>query len=642
MPFPTAVVTTVVTGRYLDASGKPAKGYVSFKPDLSALGEGITVASIAVRRPLDADGAFSIELPASVNTGLDPDFTYEYSVQIAGSSYPRRIYQIPVSVDDVDIEELVPTTTLPSRARFIFPTWTTAPTNPRPGEVYYDPATGDSSYWNAVLEVWVPIVAGSGGGGGAPSGPAGGSLTGTYPNPTLKTNSVDTAQLKDASVTAAKLSVSYVPTLTYNNDLATTATALGDLEEMIGGKADLVHTHIIGNVTGLQVALDAKAPTASPTFTGTVSGITKAMVGLGNVDNTSDANKPVSTATSAALALKADLVGGVIPTGQIPAIAITEVFTAANQAAMLALTAQRGDMALRTDNGHRYVLSTDSPGTLADWIDLGAATDAVASVNGQTGIVVLGKTDVGLSNVDNTSDAAKPVSTATQTALNLKANLASPTFTGTVGGITKAMVGLGSVDNTSDAAKPISTATQTALNLKANTASLAAVATSGDYNDLINTPGGGGGTAATFARAYITSGDFANTVDAVWTPVSGLTISIAAVVGDNVEALYGCLLDLGISANNFYDPCVIVGGSIVRFASTGTGTSAGANEGDPAIYPNAGSRFRGADVSFNFTATSGDISGGNITFGMAHIGPGGGKVFANTNYPFRWTVRNDH
>ena len=78
---------------------------------------------------------------------------------------------------------------------------------------------------------------------------------------------------------------------------------------------------------------------------------------------------------------------------------------------------------------------------------------------------------VGLGNVDNTSDANKPVSTATQTALDLKANLASPTFTGTVGGVTKSHVGLGNVDNTSDANKPVSTATQTALDLKANLAS---------------------------------------------------------------------------------------------------------------------------------------------------------------------------
>ena len=51
------------------------------------------------------------------------------------------------------------------------------------------------------------------------------------------------------------------------------------------------------------------------------------------------------------------------------------------------------------------------------------------------------------------------------------AKLASPTFTGTVGGITKSMVGLANVDNTTDALKPISTATQTALDLKAALAS---------------------------------------------------------------------------------------------------------------------------------------------------------------------------
>jgi hypothetical protein len=83
------------------------------------------------------------------------------------------------------------------------------------------------------------------------------------------------------------------------------------------------------------------------------------------------------------------------------------------------------------------------------------------------------KSDVGLGNVDNTTDANKPVSTATQTALDLKAPLANPTFTGTVSGVTKSHVGLGNVDNTSDANKPISTATQTALDAKLASATAA-------------------------------------------------------------------------------------------------------------------------------------------------------------------------
>ncbi|MFM6943075.1 MAG: hypothetical protein ACKOW4_07210 [Aquirufa sp.] len=138
--------------------------------------------------------------------------------------------------------------------------------------------------------------------------------------------------------------------------------------------------------TATQTALDAKASSASlalkapidaPTFTGTVSGITKTMVGLGNVDNTTDALKPISTATQTALDLKAT-------------------------SSALSLKANATDLALKAD-----------------------ITD-----------------------------------------LNLKAPIASPTFTGTVSGISKAMVGLANVDNTTDLLKPVSTATQTALNLK--------------------------------------------------------------------------------------------------------------------------------------------------------------------------------
>jgi hypothetical protein len=82
---------------------------------------------------------------------------------------------------------------------------------------------------------------------------------------------------------------------------------------------------------------------------------------------------------------------------------------------------------------------------------------------------VIGKSDVGLSNVDNTSDINKPISTAVQTALDGKV----PTYTGINGYtldnnivLTKTDIGLQYADNTSDVDKPISTATQDALDLK--------------------------------------------------------------------------------------------------------------------------------------------------------------------------------
>lgn len=80
-------------------------------------------------------------------------------------------------------------------------------------------------------------------------------------------------------------------------------------------------------IDGLSSDITLKAALDSPTFTGTVSGITKSMVGLGNVDNTSDADKPISADTQSALDLKADLtaldtkanISGQVFTGDIEA-----------------------------------------------------------------------------------------------------------------------------------------------------------------------------------------------------------------------------------------------------------------------------------------------------------------------------------
>jgi hypothetical protein len=86
------------------------------------------------------------------------------------------------------------------------------------------------------------------------------------------------------------------------------------------------------------------------------------------------------------------------------------------------------------------------------------------------------KTKLAINNVDNTSDANKPISTATQTALNAKENTITAGTTAqyyrgdkTFQTLDKTAVGLGNVDNTSDVNKPISTATQTALDLKQKT-----------------------------------------------------------------------------------------------------------------------------------------------------------------------------
>lgn len=83
-----------------------------------------------------------------------------------------------------------------------------------------------------------------------------------------------------------------------------------------------------------------------------------------------------------------------IPTVHLPPLAVSEVFVVATEAAMLALTAQSGDMAIRTDNGKTYVLAASPAATLANWKEI-MATGQVVSVNGQTGVVSITAASLG-------------------------------------------------------------------------------------------------------------------------------------------------------------------------------------------------------------------------------------------------------
>lgn len=138
-----------------------------------------------------------------------------------------------------------------------------------------------------------------------------------------------------------------------------TATALA-------GKAASSHTHLMAEITDLAFPVDSVAGK-----TGAVS-LEKGDVGLAEVDNTSDLDKPISTAVSLALSNKAELSHTHL------AADITDFSTAASLAA------------------------------------------PVQSINGKTGDLFLEKSDVNLDQVDNTSDENKPVSSATQLALDGK------------------------------------------------------------------------------------------------------------------------------------------------------------------------------------------------------------------------------
>lgn len=126
----------------------------------------------------------------------------------------------------------------------------------------------------------------------------------------------------------------------------------------------------------------------------------KAAVGLSSVDDTSDINKPISTATQNALNL------------------ITNVTWTGDYNNGVTYTAGQGVM--YNGASFRMVIAIGAAGYPpvaypANWLQV---TDYVSP------------NDIGLGSVDNTSDLAKPVSTATQTALNLKVDKAGDTMTG--------------------------------------------------------------------------------------------------------------------------------------------------------------------------------------------------------------------
>jgi hypothetical protein len=247
---------------------------------------------------------------------------------------------------------------------------------------------------------------------------------GSVDNTSDTTKNAATVTLTNKTISGASNTLSNIP-----------ESAVTNLTTDLAGKAATTHTHTASQIsdstaTGRSVLTAADATAArtaigagtSNLVIGTSSSTakagdyipTKADVGLGNVDNTSDATQNAATAT-----LTNKTISGASNTlSNIPESAVTSLTSDLAAKAPIASPTFTGKVttpALQVTTGAgtaNQVLTSDVSGN-ATWA--APASAPVTSVNSYTGAVSLVKADVGLGNVDNTSDATKNAATATLT-----------------------------------------------------------------------------------------------------------------------------------------------------------------------------------------------------------------------------------
>ncbi len=269
---------------------------------------------------------------------------------------------------------------------------------------------GDSGQWGDVLNDYLSVTLKADG--------------------TLQPNVVTGIALQNNSVSTEKLATTAPPvsgqTLTYNGSQLAWATPSGgstvsdataSAKGIIQLTGDLSGTATSPTVPGLSLKENAvSAGTIGQYYRGdkTWQTLDKSTVGLNNVDNTADINKPISTATQGALDAKAalshthaasDVTSGVFASSRIP-VATSGALGAVQLAGDLSGTAT----------------SPTVPGLSSKENAITAGTTS-QYYRGDKSWQTLDKSTVGLANVDNTTDANKPISSATQAALDSKAAL---------------------------------------------------------------------------------------------------------------------------------------------------------------------------------------------------------------------------
>ena len=183
-----------------------------------------------------------------------------------------------------------------------------------------------------------------------------------------------------------------LPDLTLKADKSDTYTKI-EVDTSLAGKAELIHVHTISSVTGLQVALDGKQPVGDYATT------SELVDGLDTKQPTGD--YATNTALTSGLATKAD-------TSSLAPVATSGAYTDLTNKPTIPVITGKADIT--------YVDTQDTSVASTAQTNLTAHTGNTSNPHSVT------KAQVGLGNVANLAPADMPVSSATQTALDAKAN----------------------------------------------------------------------------------------------------------------------------------------------------------------------------------------------------------------------------
>lgn len=328
-----------------------------------------------------------------------------------------------------------------------------------------------------------------------------------------KADAAQTAAVGTSAQRAANLS-----------DLANVATARTNLG--LGGAALLN----VGDTAGTVAAgndgrfTDSRTPTAHA-----------ANHGVAGSDAVTVAQSQV-TGLTAALSAKADLVGGVIPSSQLPDLVINATYPVESEAEMLALAAGVGDLAIRTDLDpvEVYILTDSDPSDVDNWTILNVA-GTVVSVNGQSGAVTLAAADLGAVPTSRAIIAGTGLSGGGDLTTNRSLAVNIGTTAGTIAaGDDARFTNTVQPTRTITTTAPLSgggdlSANRTLTVANATTSAVGVIQLAGDLAGTGTTPtiATGAVTSAKIADGTIVDGDISDSAAIAQSKIAGLTADLA-------------------------------------------------------------------------------------------------------------------